>query len=426
MLFDLPGKDVARRLLCVDVMSKGAAVPSSEEIKVLVAGIEPEIREFRQDLHRHPELGYREFRTASKIVEALSSFAGWQIQTGMAETGVIATLGAEKPGPTVALRADIDALPIDEMSGVAYASETPGVMHACGHDGHTSMLVGAAKVLSRIQSSLDGPVRLIFQPAEEGGAGGRRMVEEGALESPSVDAIFGLHNMPMGSTQVGQICLCPGAAMAATVSFDIFLSGKGGHAAMPHVTVDPVQIGSLLVTSLQAIISRQVDPIASAVLSFTRFHSGSAYNVIPETAHLAGTIRALDDDEMAHVRSLLEAEAPKLAASFGANADVKVHGGYPVTRNHPKSDAIFRTVLDEVGRSADYVEVPPMMGGEDFSFYQQKVPGTFWFLAARPADVADVPFCHHPAYDFNDEILADGITLHVEVARRFARLWAQA
>ena len=392
----------------------------------MVAKIEPEVRAFRRDLHRYPELGYKEFRTAEKISAELSSLAGWEVKTGLAETGVIATLGGEKPGPVVALRADIDALPIHEISGVAYASENPGVMHACGHDGHTAMLLGVANVLSGIRASLEAPIRLIFQPAEEGGAGGKRMVDEGALEAPLVDAVFGLHNMPMASTQVGQICLCPGAAMAATTSFDITVRGKGGHAAMPHVTIDPIVIGSQIVASLQTIVSRQVDPIASAVVSFTQFHAGTAYNVIPETAHITGTIRTLDDSVMASVCALLEGEASRLAATFGAEAEVRIQGGYPVVRNHRKTDALFRTVLSEVGRSGDYVEVPPMMGGEDFAFYQKQVPGTFWFLASRPVDQAEVPFCHHPAYDFNDDILSDGIALHVEVARRFAHLWGQA
>lgn len=402
------------------------AGPSSDKIRELVAKVEPVIRDFRRDLHRYPELGYKEFRTSSKISEYLSSLEGWEVKTGLAETGVIATLGADKSGPVVALRADMDALPIEEESGVSYASKNSGVMHACGHDGHTAMLLGAAYVLSEIRGSLEGPVRLIFQPAEEGGAGGKRMVDEGALTEPSVDAVFGLHNMPMASTQVGQICLCPGAAMAATASFDIMVKGKGGHAAMPHETVDPIVIASQMVTALQSIISRQVDPIASAVVSFTQFHAGTTHNVIPESAHLAGTVRTLDDSIMRRVCRLLEKEAVSLAASFGAKATVGIEAGYPVVRNSSDTDTLFRGVLSEIGRADDYIEVPAMMGGEDFAFYQQKVPGTFWFLASRPADQSEVPFCHHPAYDFNDDVLGDGIALHVEVARRFARLWGKA
>jgi amidohydrolase len=394
-----------------------------EDIRERIGEIEPEVRALRHDFHRHPELGYKEVRTSSKVVEYLSALDGWEVESGLAETGVIATLGRELQGPAVALRADMDALPIEEKSGVPYASEVPGVMHACGHDGHTAMLLGAAKVLSELRKDLAGPVRLIFQPAEEGGAGGRRMVEDGALENPGVAAVFGIHNMPFSYTQAGQFCLCPGAAMAATVSFDLNIKGKGGHAAVPHVAVDPIYLGSLLITALQSLISRQTDPVASAVLSFTQFHAGNAYNVIPDTAALKGTIRALDDVVMARVSELLQEEAPRLAAAFGGSAEVIMHPGYPVTRNHPRSDDIFRSVLKAVDRFDDYVEVPPMMGGEDFAFYQQKVPGTFWFLAGRPPETPEVPFCHHPAFDFNDDTLADGMLIHVETARQFARLW---
>lgn len=383
----------------------------------------PTVKAFRRDLHAHPELGYQEHRTAEKVKAALAECAGWEIRTGLAGTGLIATLGADLAGPAVALRADMDALPIEETSGAPHASKTPGVMHACGHDGHTAMLVGAARILSEIRDELSGPVRLVFQPAEEGGAGGRAMVEAGALRDPEIEAIFGLHNMPSPATHAGQLCLCPGAVMAGTATWDITVRGRGGHAAAPHATIDPIFVGANILTAIQGIVSRNTDPVESAVVTCTQFHAGNAYNVIPETAVLRGTIRALDEKVMADTCRRLETQAAGIASALGGRAEVTITPGYPVTRNHARSDALWRQVVADIGRGDDLVEVPPMLGGEDFAFYQQVVPGTFWFLAARPADVPEVPFCHHPSFDFNDDILADGIRLHVELARRFADKW---
>lgn len=388
-----------------------------------IAQVLPAVRELRRDLHRHPELGYREFRTASRVAEILRGCEGWEVETGLAETGIIATLGRDRPGPAVALRADMDALPIVEETGAPYASATEGVMHACGHDGHTAMLVGAAQVLSSLRDELAGPVRLIFQPAEEGGAGGRRMVEDGALRNPEVAAIFGLHNMPAPETRAGQLCLCPGAAMAGTLAWDVTIKGRGGHAAAPHATVDPIYVGGVVLAAIQGIVSRRTDPVESAVVTVTQFHAGTAYNVIPSEAQLRGTIRALDERVMDETCKLFIAQVKGLASALGAEAEVRLIPGYPVTRNHRRTNALWREVVCALGRESDLVEVPPIMGGEDFAFYQQEVPGTFWFLAARPPEVAEVPFCHHPAFDFNDEILADGIRVHVELARRFAELW---
>jgi amidohydrolase len=391
-----------------------------------ISQILPEITAFRRDLHAHPELAYEEIRTAAKVAEALRRIPGMEVRENVGRTGVVGTLGRGKPGPAVALRADMDALPMAEESGVAYASTKPGIAHACGHDGHTAMLLGAARILGDLVDELQGPVRFLFQPAEEGGAGGRAMIEDGALRDPAVEAIFGLHNMPDPTTQAGQICLCPGAAMAGTGTFTITVEGVGGHAAAPHRCVDPIVIGSQIVGALQPIVSRETDPVASAVVSVTQFHAGTAFNVIPPEAVIKGTFRALDETVLEATQKAIVQRAEGVAAAFGATAKVQIQTNYPVLRNAPETDAIFREVVAAVGRETDFVEVPPIMGGEDFAFYQQEVPGTFWFLAARPADQESVPFCHHPAYDFNDELLADGIRFHVEVARRFAPLWKSA
>ncbi|MFP4540482.1 MAG: M20 family metallopeptidase [Opitutales bacterium] len=396
---------------------------SSASLESLLARIEPEMRAFRRDLHRHPELAYAEHRTAAKVAERLRELPGWEVETGIAETGVVATLGRDLPGPAVALRADMDALPIEEQTGLPHASQVPGMMHACGHDGHTAMLLGAAIALSHLRAELAGPVRLLFQPAEEGGAGGQRMVEAGVLENPSIAAVFGVHNMPFRRSRVGQLCLCPGAAMAGTATFDITVHGRGGHAAAPHVAIDPIYLGSTLVNALQGIVARRTDPVGSAVVTVTKFHAGTAYNVIPGEARLSGTIRALDDEVMAQTSDLVRTQSEGLIAALGGRAEVTITPGYPVLRNHPQTDEYLRTVIRELGREADYLEVDPIMGGEDFAYFAQKVPSTFWFLASRPADQAEVPFCHHPEFDFNDEVLADGIRMHLELARRFARTW---
>lgn len=388
-----------------------------------LAAMLPELRALRRELHAHPELGYAEVWTAGKVAAFLEALGGWDLQTGVAETGIVATLGAELPGPMVALRADMDALPMEEASGVPHASKIPGVAHACGHDGHTVMLLGAARLLTNLRDELAGPVRLLFQPAEEGGAGGARMVEEGALVNPPVAAIFGLHNMPDPATQAGELCLCPGAAMAGTGTFTIKLHGVGGHAAAPHRTVDPIVAGAQVVTALQSIVARQIDPVASAVVSVTQFHAGSAFNVIPPQAVLKGTFRALDETVLEQTQVRIVERATGIASAMGVRAEIEIAINYPVLRNDARAGAYFEAVVEAAGRKADFRTIPPMLGGEDFAFYQQKVPGAFWFLAARPADKAEVPFCHHPAFDFNDDLIADGVRFHVETARRFARLW---
>jgi len=390
-----------------------------------VEGILGEVRALRRELHQQPELGYEEHATAARVVAELSKMEGMEVRTGLAGTGVVATLRGDLAGPCVGLRADMDALPIEEKSGVAWASRVPGKMHACGHDGHTAILIGAARVLHRMRDELEGPVRFIFQPAEEGGKGGARMVEDGALENPRVDAVFGLHNMPFEETHVGQLALCEGAAMAGSGLFRIVVRGKGGHAAFPHRCVDPIVVGTHIVQALQAIVSRQVDPIAPAVISVTQFHAGSAFNVIPERAELCGTFRALDAVVLKDLEVSIGARARAVAEAFGASVEADVAINYPVVVNHARTSALFRRVVEELGRGSDLRAVPPMMGSEDFAFYQLERPGTFWFLPSRPVDKPSVPFCHHPEYDFNDDALRDGIRVTVELARRFPRLWRE-
>lgn len=389
----------------------------------LIESILPEVIALRQDLHANPELGYKEVRTAKRIVDVLRKVPGIEIRTEVAETGVVALLGAGLPAPVVALRADMDALPIEEQTGLDYRSRNPGVMHACGHDGHVAMLVGAALVLGKLRDRLEGPVKFIFQPAEEGGAGGRRMIEEGVLEDPSVSAIFGTHNWPTMDFRMGQFGLCEGPAMAGTASFRIEVRGRGGHAATPHRCVDPIFIGSQIVSGLQGVVARGIDPLKAAVLSVTQFIAGTTHNVIPESATIQGTMRALDPEVLRDLGEQLRRRAEGVAGSMGAEALVEIFSGYPVLYNGEASNHYFRRVAADIGRGEDLISLPPTMGGEDFAYYAEKIPGTFWFLGSRPSDRDSVPFCHDPRFDFNDAVIADGIRMHVELARRFACDW---
>ncbi len=384
----------------------------------------PEVLALRHDLHQHPETAYEETRTAGKVVEFLSGLENAEIQTGIGGTGLLVTIGKSLEGPCVALRADMDALPIEEASGVPWSSTVAGKMHACGHDGHTAMLAGATRILAQNQHRLAGPVKCIFQPAEEGGAGAKAMQDEGILEAPDVAAIYGLHNnLPAPDLPIGRIAYTKGAAMAGTGTFDITIKGVGGHAAFPHRCVDPIYIGSCVVEQLQRIISRGLDPIAAGVLSVTRFEAGSAYNIIPPTAKLAGTIRALDDSVLRWIRDEIPRCVNQVAAAHGATADVEVNLCYPTLVNNPRAEACFLELLEETGDSDKLMRVDPIMGGEDFAFYGQQVPAFFYYLPSCPEGCSDNPVCHSPRFDFNDDLLPTGIRLHVETGMRFARLW---
>ena len=387
--------------------------------------ISPEIVALRRDLHANPEPGYEEHRTAQKVTTILSKIQGINIRSGIAETGIAATIGEDKTGPCVALRADMDCLPITEITGLPYASTRKGYMHACGHDGHTAMLVGAGLVLGQIQDELAGPVKLIFQPAEEGGAGGKKMCQQGVLESPEVDAIFGLHNNPGQESVLGDISVKAGPYMAASGSFDIVVKGSGGHAATPHHCIDPVFVSLQIGQALQAIVARETDPIDSAVVSITKISAGNAYNVIPPAAHISGTFRSLDDGLHKKTEKRIKEIAHNIAAAFNATCEITTSGGYPVLYNHESTTRLFKDTISQLPLYADKLksDVRPIMGGEDFAYYLKKVPGTFYFLGTRPREAKSVPFCHNPAFDFNDDIVPTGIALHVEVARRFAYNW---
>ena len=362
-----------------------------------------EVTGWRQDIHRHPELLYEVKRTAGVVAEKLRAFGCDEVVEGIGQTGVVGVVHGKtrKSGAVIGLRADMDALPMTELNQFDHKSTIDGCMHGCGHDGHTAILLGAAKVLCETRA-FDGTVALIFQPAEEGGAGGEAMVKDGMMERFGIQRVFGLHNRP--SLPVGNIALCPGTLLAAADFFDIEITGKGGHAARPHLAVDPVVVGSQLVTAVQSIASRFVDPLDSVILSICEFHAGETYNVIPETAHLRGTARFLSEATRDAVEGQLGQLCEQTGKAFGANITLNYRRLYPCTVNDPEQAAFAAEVaVSLVGKERVNPNTTPMMGGEDFSFMLQARPGAFLFLGN--GDTADL---HSPHYDFNDAALPYG------------------
>jgi amidohydrolase len=383
----------------------------------------PELTAFRHDLHRHPELSYRETRTAARVCEELDRL-GIAYRSGVARTGVVAHLPATGgSGGAVALRADMDALPIEERSGRAYASETPGVMHACGHDGHTAILLGAARVLSGL-GHRPNPVTFLFQPAEEGGAGGMRMCDEGCLlgaegggiGAPVVRA-FGLHGWP--EIPVGRVATRPGPLLAATDDFVVRIKGPGGHAAYPHMTADPVLAAAHAITALQSIASRSVGPTDSVVVTVGSVRGGSANNVIPTEVECTGTVRTLRPEVRSLARERFFAIVEQTAAAAGCHAEIEWEEGYPVTHNDPAlTEHFFGVARDALGPDRALLAEHPSLGGEDFSYYGRHVPACFFLLGllAPGDDPARVPKLHQAEFDFNDEALPTGVELMCRLA----------
>jgi amidohydrolase len=390
-------------------------------IRDAIRDVLPEVIALRHDLHAHPELGYDEVRTAGQVTAALTT-ANIEQRTGIAKTGIVgylpSTQGASR---TVALRADMDALPILEETNLPYASQTPGKMHACGHDGHTSILVGTARVLAQMPERPQNVI-FLFQPAEEGGAGGMLMRDEGALSGKLIgtkaDAVYGLHGHP--NHDVGHVSTRVGPLMASAAEFKIIVHGKGAHAAYPHLGVDPIVAASHIVVALQSVASRNVDPLDSVVVTIGIFEGGVAHNVIPETVRLRGTMRTLLDATYATARERVESLVRHTAEAFGARAEV-IWGDnpYPVTVNHPEATERFRSVARQaIGTDYVHEEPHPSMGGEDFSYYGAVAPACFYFLGVRPRGEHSYPNLHSPRFDFNDDAIATGIELMVELALR--------
>jgi hippurate hydrolase len=358
---------------------------------------------WRRDIHGHPELLYEVHRTAAAVAEKLRAFGLDEVTTGIGRTGVVGVIKGRKSGSgkVVALRADMDALPLQETTGKPYASTVDGMMHACGHDGHTAMLLGAARYLAETRN-FDGTAVVIFQPAEEGGGGGKAMIEDGLMDRWHIQEVYGMHNMP--GLAVGEFALRPGAILASTDEFTITVIGNGAHAAKPHLSIDPIIVGAGIVQALQTIVSRSVNPTEAAVVSVTRFHAGTARNIIAGTAEIGGTVRTLRAEDRDLAERRLREIVAGIAAAHGATAEVDYDRNYPVTRNHPAETAFAADVAREVvGRTHVDAEAPPMLGGEDFSYMLEARPGAFIFLGN-----GDSAGLHNPAYDFNDDVIPIG------------------
>jgi amidohydrolase len=359
-----------------------------------VADLADEIAAWRRDFHENPELLFDVHRTAGIVADKLRAFGCDEIVTGIGQTGVVGVIRGRQSasGKVIGLRADMDALPIEEATDVPYKSKVPGKMHACGHDGHTAMLLGAAKYLAETRN-FDGTAVVIFQPAEEGGGGGDAMLKDGLMERFGVQEVYGMHNMP--GIPVGHFAIRPGPMMAAADRFVLTIEGKGGHAARPHEAVDPVLVASHVITALQSVASRNVDPLESAVVSVCSIKAGEAFNVIPQTATLLGTVRTLTEAVRDLCETRIRAIADNVCAAFGAKATVQYNRGYPVTCNDPAKTEFMADVAKAVsGEAGVDTTVAPLMGAEDFSYMLLERPGAYIFVGN--GDTAGV---HHPAYD---------------------------
>jgi amidohydrolase len=379
-----------------------------------VADLHADITAWRRDMHEHPELMYEVHRTAGLVADKLRAFGCDEVITGMGRTGVVGLIRGRKPATdaqevrTLGLRADMDALPLNEITGVAYASKNPGAMHACGHDGHTAMLLGAARYLAETRN-FAGDVAVIFQPAEEGGAGAKAMMDDGLMDRFRIDHVYGMHNAP--GLALGKFAIRPGAYMASMDEIFINIEGLGGHAARPHKSIDSVLVGSQLVVALQSIVARSVDPLESAVISICMFHAGNAANVIPQTAALEGTVRTLKP----RIRDLIEKRMNEVcegvALTTGAKIKLDYRRGYPVLVNHAaQTDIAARVAAEVAGDSNVEASAPPMMGAEDFAYMLEEKPGAFIFIGN-----GDSAGLHHPAYNFNDEAILYGTSYWIRL-----------
>lgn len=377
-----------------------------------IIAIKDEVTTWRRDFHAHPETLYDVHRTAGIVAQKLRDFGCDEVVEGIGKTGVVAVIRGRQGGAgrVIGMRADMDALPISEETNLPYRSTSPGKMHACGHDGHTSMLLGAAKHLAATRE-FDGTVVLIFQPAEEGGAGGKAMVDDGLMTRWKIDEVYGMHNMP--GLAPGHFSLRTGPLMAATAYYTITIEGRGAHAAKPHEGIDPVLIGAHIVTALQSIASRVVDPLKSIVVSNTIFQAGEAQNVIPQRAVLRGTVRTLDNEVRDLAEERFRAIVEGTAKMLGAEVVLDYRRGYPATVNHPRETKFATEVARKIAGAGNVDDdAVPTMGGEDFSYMLLERPGAFIFIGN-----GDTAGLHHPAYDFNDDVLPVGIQYWAELAR---------
>ncbi len=368
---------------------------------------------FRRDLHENPELLYDVNRTAEKVADALRAAGLDEVVTGIGRTGVVGVIRGQtnKSGRAVALRADMDALPIFEETGAEWSSKVPGKMHACGHDGHTTMLLGAARELAQSRA-FDGTVIVIFQPAEEGGAGAKAMIDDGLFKRWPVNEVYGMHNRP--NLEVGNFTINSGPIMGSVDVIDIVIDGVGGHAASPHHTIDPIPVTAALIQAIQTLTARTIDPLDSAVISITTIHGGDAFNVIPQSIKLTGTVRTLREEVRDHVEERLTRAVQGIADAFGAKATLDYQRNYPVTVNHEHETELAALAAEAVaGAERVTRDMPETLGGEDFAFMLNEVPGAMINIGNGPS--ANL---HHPKYDFNDDVIAWGSSYWTTLVRQ--------
>jgi amidohydrolase len=365
----------------------------------------------RRDLHTHPELGFAEHRTAGIVAERLTAL-GLEVHTGIGGTGVVGILTGAQSGPTIMLRADMDALPMPEENDVPYVSQIAGVTHACGHDAHVAMLLGAATLLCESAAQLHGRIAFVFQPAEEGGGGAKAMLEDDLIERFAIERAYGQHIVTILPS--GVFALRAGPLMASVDSFDLVVEGRGGHGAMPNRAIDPVVVAAEVVTALQRVVSREVDPVEPAVVTIGAINGGTTYNVIPPRVALKGTVRSFSETMRTDMEASIRRIAEHTCAAAKATCAIDWHPSYPVTANDPAQAAFVRDALTAEFGGTRVIESPPVMGSEDFSYFAQVVPACFWFIGA--GDEAHPYPNHHPAFDIDEKAIVAGIAAHVTVA----------
>lgn len=388
-------------------------------VRLQIRALQPQLVQWRRQIHQYPELGFQEKLTAALVSEQLTQL-GIEHQTGIAKTGIVATIAGQQPGPVLAIRADMDALPIQEENEVAYCSRHEGRMHACGHDGHTAIALGTAAYLSQHRADFRGTVKMIFQPAEEGPGGAKPMIEEGVLRNPDVEAIIGLHlwnNLPVGTIGVRN-----GPLMAAVECFRCQIFGRGGHGAMPHQTVDSIVLSAQIVNALQTIVARNVNPIDSAVVTVGELHAGTALNVIADTAKMSGTVRYFNPQFDGYFKTRLDSIIGGICQAQGATYELDYWQLYPPVINHPDITDLVRSVALEVLETpAGVVPDCHTMGGEDMSFFLQQVPGCYFFLGSANPDLGLAYPHHHPRFDFDETVLPMGVEMFVRCVEKFCQ-----
>jgi amidohydrolase len=390
-----------------------------KNLSAIIERLLPEVIELRHSIHSEPELAFECHLTAQKVLDKIKHIPNLEIKTNVATSGIIATLGKDKSAACVALRADMDALPIQEENNCSYKSKIPGLMHACGHDGHTACLVGAALALGEIQDDLPGPVKFIFQPAEEAGPGAKFMIDEGVLENPKVEQIYGLHGWP--ELDLGKVATKAGCVLASVDSFDLTIKGRGTHAAWPHTGIDPILVASHIVLALQSIAARFTDPLDSVVVAVSKFNAGTAHNVMPDQALLSGTIRTMSNKSREKVLALTQQISKQTASAYGAAVELKFDPlNLPPTVNDPVATELATQAARAIFESKQIDTNPAsVMGGEDFAFFLEKIPGSFWFLGLKTPEQKPGFMLHTPIFDFPDAAVKPGMQMHCAIVQKF-------